>query len=84
MNEYLFNILIENKIGFFTNEAKTIFIIVDYKLCISSIKLEENIKYKLRKNNYSTLEYLYGIIKGEELSNLLNLDYIKVFNNIII
>lgn len=81
--EFLFNILMDYEIPFLTNKSKTIFILLDEKIIISSKEISEDIEYLFTKQNYKIIIKSNGKIESLLLSTILMIPEIYINFDII-
>ena len=82
--EFLFNILMENKIAFLSNKEKNMFILLDYKLCVSTIEINDQLKTSLKNNKFDFYIFSDGKINGKWLSKMLQIASIEKYKEIFI
>lgn len=84
-NEFLFNILMVNKIPFIRIGELREFILLDQKVRIATFETNNNVlKFKMLELKYKDYVFKDGFIEPSFLADLLNIPWIKRYNSIIL
>lgn len=83
-NEFLFNILIANNIPFIRIGEFREFILLDQKVRIATFEANNILKFRMLELRYKDYIFKDGFIEPSFLADLLNIQWIKRYNYIII
>lgn len=84
-NEFLFNILMVNQIPFIRIGDLREFILLDQKVRIATFETNDDVlKFKMLELKYKDYIFKDGFVEPSFLADLLNIQWIKRYNSIII
>lgn len=82
--EFLFNILMVSEIPFIRIGSSREFILLDHKIRISSFEANAMLKFKMMELKYQNFVFENGVIDSTFLAKILDLDWIKKYDYIIL